>query len=60
VVGTEVKDSDLFRINQVASYFFYANGKFLPYTGPSQPIWVVSSYSSITPSITPAPLALLT
>jgi len=36
--GTEVKDSDLFR-----SYFVYSNGKSL-HTGPSQPIWVVSSY----------------
>src|SRR5467141_602985 len=26
--GTE-EDSDLFRIHQVSSYFFYANGKFL-------------------------------
>ena len=40
---TEVKDSD-----QVGSYLFYVNGKFLLFhTGPSQPIWVVSSYNSI-------------
>ena len=70
ITCTEIKDSD-----QVGSYFYYANAKFLLLslpplsaghgrhqsndhpgtevnTGPSQPIWVVSSYNSITPAPT--------